>query len=202
MRLPSSEYLNRPWRLHEVAPDFEVEDVWQLPTPGGPDDLDRLVRGFTSGDGSTVRRGVVGFLFLARRKLGTWFGWDRPESGIGGRVASVRDRLPADLAAGPRGPDSKVLPFRSVFQTHDEWVAETANGTVHGLVHIGWVRGAGDVYSAQLTVLVRPNGWTGRLYMAFITPFRYLIVYPSMLRAIGRRWAATPQGAGPGRSSS
>lgn len=192
MRLPSSEYLDRPWRLHEVAPDFEVEDVWELPTPGGPDDLDRLVQGFAGGDGSSVRGGVVGFLFAARWKLGAWFGWDAPDNGVGGRVRSVRERLPADLAAGPRGPDSKVLPFTSVFQTHDEWVAETANSTVHALLHLGWVCDDAGVYRAQMTALVRPNGRAGRVYMALIAPLRRVVVYPRMLRAIGRRWATTP----------
>ena len=191
MRLPSSEYLNRPWRLHEVAPDFEVEDVWELPTPGGPDDLERLITGLTQGTRSEARGGVVRFLFAVRWKLGAWFGWDEPGAGIGARVASVRERLPSDLAAGPRGPDSTALPFTSVFLTHDEWVAETANGTVHGLVHIGWVADDSGVHRAQLTVLVRPNGWVGRTYLVLITPFRRLIVYPGMLRAIGRRWQET-----------
>lgn len=25
---------SRPWRIHEIAPDFEVEDVWRFCTPG------------------------------------------------------------------------------------------------------------------------------------------------------------------------
>ena len=187
MRLASSQYTSRPWRLHEIAADFEVEDVWQLPTPGGPDDLDRLVRGF-AGSGAPAPSGLVGLLMAARRTLGAWFGWDAPEKGLGSRVRSVHERLPDDLAAGPRGPQLPVPAFRSVFQTHDEWVAETANGTVHALVHVGWVRCDDGVHRAQATVLVRPNGRTGRLYMAFITPFRRAIVYPRMLRAIGRRW--------------
>ena len=44
MRLPDSAYHDRPWRIHEFTGDFLLEDVWSLPTPGGPDDLDRLVR--------------------------------------------------------------------------------------------------------------------------------------------------------------
>ena len=41
-----------------------------------------------------------------------------------------------------------------------------------------------------MAVLVKPNGLFGRAYMAAITPFRYVLVYPEMLRAIGRRWRA------------
>ena len=35
---------------------------------------------------------------------------------------------------------------------------------------------------------VRPNGLLGTGYMAAIRPFRHLIVYPRMLRQIGRAW--------------
>jgi hypothetical protein len=41
-----------------------------------------------------------------------------------------------------------------------------------------------------LAVLVKPNGPLGDAYMAVIKPFRYLIVYPAMLREMGRRWRA------------
>ncbi|MEV7010244.1 DUF2867 domain-containing protein [Streptosporangium sp. NPDC051022] len=39
MRLATTAHASRPWRIHEIAGDFTVEDVWALPTPGGPDDL-------------------------------------------------------------------------------------------------------------------------------------------------------------------
>ena len=191
MRVPDTEFTSRPWRVHEVAPDFLVEDVWQLPTPGGPDELDRLVRSLAQGDGSATGRGVVGFLMAVRWRLGAIFGWDDPSHGVGVRERSVRERLPRDLTDGPRGPDSSALPFTPVFQTRDEFVAEIVNRTVHGLVHLGWVPCRDGVHRAQMTVLVRPNGRGGRAYLAFITPFRRLIVYPRMIRAIGRRWEAT-----------
>lgn len=191
MRLADTEYTARPWRLHELAPDFDLEDVWELPTPGGPDDLDHLVRSFAHGDGSAVRGGVVGFLFAARWKLGTLLGWDAPGRGVGTRVPSLRERLPGDLADGPRGPDSTAVPFTSVYQTHDEWVSELANGTVHALMHIGWVADDAGRYRAQMAALVRPNGRAGRVYLALIAPVRRRVVYPRMLRAIGRQWQAS-----------
>jgi hypothetical protein len=40
-----------------------------------------------------------------------------------------------------------------------------------------------------MAILVKPNGVLGRAYMAAITPFRYAIVYPQMLKKIGREWA-------------
>ena len=35
MRLPDTAHVSRPWRIHEIARDFELEDLWALPTPGG-----------------------------------------------------------------------------------------------------------------------------------------------------------------------
>ena len=39
-----------------------------------------------------------------------------------------------------------------------------------------------------MAVLVRPNGVLGPAYLAAIAPFRHLIVYPLMMRDIGRAW--------------
>jgi hypothetical protein len=39
-----------------------------------------------------------------------------------------------------------------------------------------------------MAVLVKPNGWLGAAYMAAIKPFRYLVVYPALMRAIERDW--------------
>ena len=32
MRLPATAHSAQPWRIHELAFDFRVEDVWELPT--------------------------------------------------------------------------------------------------------------------------------------------------------------------------
>ena len=105
---------------------------------------------------------------------------------------SLRDRLPADLRDGPAGPRARA-PFTSLYLTGDEWAAEIINRTVHGVLHLGWVpdqagHDQDQRYHGQLAVYVKPNGLLGHGYMAAITPFRYLIVYPSMIKQIGRAW--------------
>ena len=197
MRLPNTAHSSRPWRIHELTRDFRLEDVWALPTPGGPDDLARLVEWFTTPRKVPL---LVRALFALRWKLGALFGWDEPASGVGERVPSLRERLPPDLLAAPRGPDIRAVPareaadgppiFSSVYQTHEEWVAEIANQTVHSLMHIGWVPDETDGYRSQMAVLVKPNGLLGTAYMAAIRPFRYLIVYPALMREIGQEWRA------------
>jgi len=193
MRLPKTAYTSRPWRIHEVADDFQVEDVWALPASGGPDDLPYLVRQIANsgGDTATTPSPVYRVLFTARWTLGRWFGWDESSAGLGARVRTLRDRLPTDLREAPRGPDLRSLPFTSVYQLHDEWVAETANRTVHAVMHIGWVPDEAGGYRAQMAVLVKPNGLFGTAYMTAIKPFRYLGVYPALFRAVGREWQAS-----------
>jgi hypothetical protein len=78
------------------------------------------------------------------------------------------------------------LPFRSVYLTHDEWAAELANRTVHGVMHMSWVPDDAGGYRGQMAVLVKPNGLFGRLYMAGIAPFRHLFVYPPLMRDFAR----------------
>ncbi|TQK43568.1 uncharacterized protein DUF2867 [Streptomyces sp. SLBN-118] len=198
MRLPRTAHTSRPWRIHEIAADFHVEDVWALPTPGGPDDLARLVDQFANGTGDPVPSPVGRMLFALRWKLGALLGWDKPADGLGGRVPTLRDRLPADLREGSRGPDINALPFTSVYQTHDEWAAEIANRTMHGVMHIGWVPDGAGGYRGQMAVLVKPNGLFGSVYMLGIKPFRYLGVYPALLRGIGREWQASSGGSSAG----
>lgn len=190
MKLPNEAHTSRLWRIHDITPDFRLYDVWALPTPGGPDDFPRLVRQFAVGDTATNPSRLARTLFAIRWKLGALLGWDDPDSGLGSRVPTLRDRLPADLRDGPAGPAFATLPFRSLYLTENEWAAEMANRTVHGVMHIGWVADDGGGYRGQMAVLVKPNGLFGRAYMAVIAPFRHLIVYPPLMREIGQEWQA------------
>ncbi|MGI5336915.1 DUF2867 domain-containing protein [Streptomyces sp. CA-181903] len=190
MRLPNSAHTTRPWRIHEIAGDFRLDDVWDLPTPGGPDDLDRLVRQLTAPELPYRDSPVARALFAIRWKLGALLDLDRPEGVAGARVPTLLDRLPADLREGPRGPEPANGRFRSLYQTRDEWASEISNRTVHAVRHIGWVPDGNGGYRGRMAVLVKPNGLFGRAYMAAIKPFRYFAVYPAMLRGIGRAWQA------------
>ena len=185
MRLPNTAHTSRPWRIHELAQDFRLEDVWALPTPGGPEDFPRVVEGIASGDPSQSPSRAARTLWAIRWKVGELLGWDGPDAGLGSRVPTLRDRLPADLRDGPSGPDFDALPFTSLYMLDDEWAAEIANRTVHGVMHMGWVPDGTGNYRGQMAVLVKPNGLFGTAYMAAIKPFRHLIVYPPMIRRSG-----------------
>jgi hypothetical protein len=192
VRLPNSAHTSRPWRIHEFTRDFRLEDVWALPTPGGPDDFPRLVQMMASSDPSQSSSGAARTLFAIRWKVGELLGWDGPEASLGSRVPTLRDRLPVDLRDAPSGPDFQALPFTSLYLLDDEWAAEIANRTMHGVMHIGWVPDQTGGYRGQMAVYVKPNGLFGTAYMAAIRPFRHLIVYPAILREGEREWRARP----------
>lgn len=187
MSLPKSAYTSRPWRMHEIASDFTVEDVWELPTRGARDEFPRVVDSINGSRFPEDAPALVRFLWAARWKLGEWFGLDDDDDGLGARVPSLRERLPDDLRTDDTEP-AQLGRFTVLFQLDDEFAAELANRTMHGVMHLGWVP-KDDHYVAQMTVLVRPNGRVGALYMAAIKPLRHLFVYPALLRQIERQWA-------------
>jgi hypothetical protein len=185
MRLPNSAHTARPWRIHELTRDFRLEDVWELPAPGGPDQFPRTVQLIASMDPSRSTSRAVRTLFALRWKIGELLGWDEQDAGVGSRVPALRDRLPADLRDTPV-PEFEALPFTSLYLLTDEFAAEAANETMHGVMHIGLVPDGAGGHRGQMAVLVRPYGLFGNAYMAAIKPFRHLIVYPPMLREVAR----------------
>src|SRR5204862_1367883 len=91
MTLPSTAHTARPWRIHEIVPDFRLEDVWALPVVLGPDDFPRLVEMIASG--APLQHSLVArALFAIRWKLGALLRWDGADAGVGARVPTLRDR--------------------------------------------------------------------------------------------------------------
>jgi hypothetical protein len=201
MRLPNGAHTSRPWRIHELTPDFRLEDVWELPGRGAPDDFPRLVQLIASMDPSQSSARAARTLFAIRWKIGELLGWDGSDAGLGSRVPTLRDRLPADLRDAPSGPDFDALPFVPLYLLDDEFAAETANRTMHGVMHIGRVPDESGGFHARMAVLVKPNGLLGTAYMAAIRPFRHLIVYPPLMREMGREWRAHAGEPTPARAS-
>ena len=91
-------------------------------------------------------------------KLGELLGWDDEDTGLGTRVADA----PRPAAGGPARRSGRAgfaaLPFKSLYLLDDEWAAEIANRTMHGVMHLGWVPDGNGGYHGQIAVLVKPNG--------------------------------------------
>jgi len=144
-------------------------------------------------------------LFVATSP-GSLFGWDdaakkRPIPGSTETTLSAR--LPGDLRGSAKTPVIGDFLQRAgaipLYRTDDEWAAEISNDTVHGVLHLAWVEQRDGRYRAQMGVYVKVRGKLGAIYMMLIAPFRHLIVYPALMRQIGRAWdardVATPSAA-------
>jgi len=186
-RLPDAAYLERPWRIRPVTEDFGLEDVWELPGQGAREDFPRLVALICGMDPARGPLSPSRVLWEIRWKLGALLGWDDEDGGLDGRFVSLRTRLAEDLRA-TTPPAFAALPFTSLYLTDDEFAAEIANRTMHGVMHLGWVADDSGAYRARMTVLVKPNGRVGKAYMMAIRPFRHLVVYPAMMRQGRSLW--------------
>ncbi len=200
MRIPNERHLALDLRIHEVVPDFTLEDVWQLPEViGTAADFESAVQLMLEADPANGSRGPAHLLWLVRDLLGRLFGLGTIDESTGAESAlaipgtdetSLRGRLPADLQGTADGLSYAHLPFVPLFRTPTEYAAEIGNATVHGVMHLAWVPKPNGSYQGQMAVYVKPRGWFGKAYMAFIKPFRYLVVYPAAERQIARQWAA------------
>ena len=187
--------------MRSLAPDFALLDVWRFPVAIACDVPFERFLAFLDGaprDFATSR-GPAGWLFRLREGLGRVFGWDDSADGAeplaipGCRERSLRDRLdPSERdAEAPPEPGGGGLPgFAPVYRRSDEALLEISNATVHALLHLGRVpEGRGeDVWAPEMAVYVKTRGALGRVYMAAIAPFRHGIVYPSMMRSVGKAW--------------
>ncbi len=201
MRLSASEHESRPWRIREIAPDFRLEDVWALPVHGRAEDFQALVDLALSSDPSHAESLPTRFLWNVRDRLGSWLDLGRisapaeteskSELAIpGSEETSLAGRLPDDLRGSASDLHFVSLPFIPLYRTGDEFAAELSNRTVHGVMHLAWVEQSDGRYQGQMAVYVKPRGLLGEGYMALIRPFRYLIVYPAMMRQFERMWRA------------
>ena len=85
-----------------------------------------------------------------------------------------------------------------MYELPNECTQELAHKTVHDILHLGWVPTGNDDYELRMAALVKPNGLFGRIYLAAIKPFRYLIVYPAMTRRWERAWQNRDRHSGSG----
>jgi hypothetical protein len=201
-RIPNSAHEARAWRIREIVPDFTLEDVWALPVQGGAEDFSTLLEMFGSLDPAGADSRATRFLWRLRDRLGAWFDLGRIKVQAGGpseapvgrlpipgtREMSLTERLPDDLLDTAADADFGSLPFSPLYRTGLEAAGEISNQTVHGVVHLGWVDQGDGRYQGQMAVYVKPRGRFGEGYMALIKPFRYLIVYPALMRQVERAW--------------
>lgn len=198
MRVANAAHEAHPWRLRAIVADFTLEDVWALPVHGNAEDFETLLELMATSDPVSADSLPTRVLWRLRDLLGKAFDLGRiskPADDAADKLpipgtseTSLSERLPADLRDTATGMRFGSLPFVPLYRTDDEFAAEISNQTVHGVMHLAWVDRGEDRYDGQMAVYVKPRGQLGRGYMALIKPFRYLIVYPALMRQIERTW--------------
>ncbi len=202
MKLPIEEHMSRPWRIHKFVPDFTIEDVWALPVHGTHDEFPALLALLGGGQSDSGKVDFLDspaarFLWYLRDRLGAMFKMGTlgaQQDGAaslripGADETSLASRLDDDLRHTADDLQFPSLPFTPLYRTDDEFAAEISNKTMHGIMHVAWVRHRDGIYQGQMTVYVKPRGPFGKAYMAFIKPFRYAIVYPALMRHFEKTW--------------
>ncbi|MEM9290739.1 MAG: DUF2867 domain-containing protein [Acidobacteriota bacterium] len=185
MRLAIEEHDQHSWWVQEyaAAEDLDLLDLWQFPLEGGEEEFPRFLEAHDLGAVGKETSLVVRALFALRVVIGRTLGWEK----------------------------SGDLPFEEVHRDAREQTLRIENATVVALMHLGWVpvastplgrqqdaRGeiAGqareeEAWTAQLAVYARSKGRLGRVYLQAISPFRHHLVYPSLVRAVARRWRSS-----------
>lgn len=208
----------RPWRVHAIAADFALLDLWEVPLDADParDSFADFLGVFVAAGAATwpvyrlratpgdaVHGGLLvgaAALIRLRRLLGRLFALDadRALAIPGRREHRVRERL----EASDRARDTGLLParvggaFEPVYAFADEALLEIANRTIHALLHLSWVATPTGRRNVVLAIYVKSRGWQSRAYLALIRPFRHLVVYPAWIGHLVRTWEALRPGRG------
>ncbi len=190
MRIDLKEHHKHPWKSHKLLADFKIEDVWQLPVVLQPEHSVKLVQEqFYKAAARIESKGLAGFLFRFRFFLGKLFGWDKKVKITALIPGSIRERYAqAEALSYESLPDPGNGGFTPVYDLSDESLAEISNATVHAAIHLGRVPLDEGTFTIQMAIYVKAKGVFGQLYMWIIKPFRWLIVYPTLLKATKKQW--------------
>jgi ankyrin repeat protein/SAM-dependent methyltransferase len=200
-------HYSHPWKVHEIAQDFELLDVWEFPILADKTQnqdfsfflkvmrqpLKMNVSNFFS-----LRYLMARFLVFLRVYLGEISGLDKNINSLpipGCQEISLKERLSLEeqkrsLEGTDEGQGDYNGIWRTVYLYENEMLTELSNDTVHALMHFGWVHKSKNNFTAHLAVYAKPRGDLGVFYMKLIMPFRRLIVYPAMMEDVKKKWEA------------
>jgi Protein of unknown function (DUF2867) len=188
-RISTRVFERVPLRVHQFLAGVPLHDVWAV-------DLPRIRCGITLNEflaaaGASPFRPspIVRALLAIRFLVGRLLGWDRePDATLTETFASRLTTADRSESLAPAGTRQGV--FRIVYRFENEQLLEVINRTVHGAALSALVE-RGDAYRLYFAVYVHSVGRLTPVYMAFINPFRKLIVYPSLLRSVRTTWNQT-----------
>jgi hypothetical protein len=200
MMINKENHFGRSWKVNEIANDFILWDVWEIPivaTNSINENFQSFYRialeTFTKMQRNTT---LVSFLFTLRYWLSKVFPLDKNINTLpipGCQETTIKTRLNGkDLEKSKAGKAIKGnntnLEFRPVYLFENESLHELSNDTVHALMHVGWIKKKENYYTATLAIYIKPRGIYGRTYLKLIEPFRHHIVYPAMMKVMKAQW--------------
>jgi len=185
-QISAQEFERLPLRVHDILAGVPLHDVWAV-------DLPRARSGITLDEFLPTPNAclctpppLVHALLNIRLFVGRVLGWDRQPTSTAWESFATRmttaDRSRSLVPAGAR----EGL-FRVVYRFENEQLLELVNRTAHAGALSALVETA-NAYRFYFGVYVRSVSRFTPVYMALIDPFRKLVVYPSLLRAIRAKW--------------
>jgi hypothetical protein len=168
--------------------DVPLHDVWAVDLAGGEPCRSIVdLRSLLSAVNLRATNPAVKLLFGLRAWLGRLFDWDREPPRASDQ--SFLHRLStADRESSLVVPGTREGPFRVLFVSPRESIAEIQNSTVHAFSVFALLERS-SAYRLYWAIYVQPVGRITGWYMRLIDPFRRVIIYPAVLRHIRVAWS-------------
>src|SRR5436305_2127751 len=185
-QISTHEFERLPLRVHDFLAGVPLHDVWavDLPRTRSGITLDEFLR--VSSTRPFTCSSVVRGLMNIRLFVGRLFGWDREPAATAWETFAARlTTADRSKSLAPAGTHEGL--FRVVYRFENEQLLEVINRTAHGAALSALVE-TENGYRFYFGVYVRNVGRFTPVYMALIDPFRKLVVYPSLLRAVRAKW--------------
>jgi hypothetical protein len=188
-QISTQEFERLPLRVHAFLAGVPLHDVWavDLPRTRSGITLDEFLR--TASACLLTPSPVVRALIDIRLFVGRLLGWDgEPAADAWETFATRLTTADRSKSLAPAGTCEGL--FRVVYRFENEQLLELINRTAHAAALSALVETA-HAYRFYFGVYVLSVSRFTPVYMALIDPFRKLVVYPSLLRAVRATWNQT-----------
>lgn len=198
-RVPNQKHFDNKLFIQKIASDFELLDVWEYPICfQETDDLFKFRKyAIEPTLKNAFNLSISGLLFSFRALIGKILNLDKnvnklpipncTETSLTERMTEEErlkhlPELDIDLQT------DNFLNFRTVYSFKTETAHELSNATEHTIMHYAWIKGIDGCNKIQMASYIKHRNKMGKFYIALISPFRHLIVYPYLFKEYVKRW--------------
>ena len=191
MRVTREEFRQLPLRAHTFLADVPPHDVWVIHLRGGESRTLHDFHELFSYDNVERANPIVRGLFKLRWALRSLFDWDYETHQVSD--ASYVHRLTEDdrdQSLDEPGSAFRNTPFRVIYTLENESLNEIINFTVHAF-SLMTMELAEDGYTVYWAIYTKRVNWFTPVYLTLIDPFRWVFVYPAVIKRLERAWGTT-----------